>query len=637
MASVAQIVIEVNDNATPAFQKLNAETAKLQANMQPVARVSEQTFNNIEGGALKARESAALLGEEFGVKIPRALRGTIAQSELLGPAFEGAFKGLAILGMIEIIKTAIDKLTGFSAALAVIQKQNDELMQSIGAANKTLIGPQSLKQVNEEAVKTQKAIEGLNVQLGMTGNVYGDSLTRGLTKYNQQQRVLLDTLDEQKKHLNDLQAEQARLLDEERRTEPIEILKLQNAARLDGLQGINKINEAERGATAVIRAEMAARIVTFGVGNAEIKEIQKKAIAERTTLERDVTNQDTKAYLQAKINAASTYEAKFDLAKGEQKIYQELNLKLFEIDMEEYQKGMKLDGLRVAAKMEAAAQIEELGHRHAVKMRLMEDETLYIEKAAAVATAPPWERANMQIVQSYQECIAKIKLELDAGRLDSDHAARQAAAAWQEAFAQMRNKLASDMETLFDNITSGNIGKFFLTQLKHMIFQMVAAWVLGLQQMKSAANQTMNSGGGILGSIFGSLGIGGIFGGGAGGGAQGSISSIPGVITNFNDYALPEGASPGISAGLSSVLGLSAGGGAGAGTTLPSGAGAPGASTGGLLGGLLGPLLGNSLTSWVRSSAQGWPWLGSACSPMPLARADGFAASKAQREAPSRG
>src|SRR5216684_3176845 len=46
---------------------------------------------------------------------------------------------------------------------------------------------------------------------------------------------------------------------------------------------------------------------------------------------------------------------------------------------------------------------------------------------------------------------------------------------------------------------------------------------------------------------------------------------------------------------------------------------------------------GNSLTSWVRSSAQGWPWLGSACSPMPLARADGFAASKAQREAPSRG
>src|SRR5216684_3833145 len=117
MASVAQIVIEVNDNATPAFQKLNAETAKLQANMQPVARVSEQTFNNIEGGALKARESAALLGEEFGVKIPRALRGTIAQSELLGPIFTAAFSGLAVLGFAAILKQAVEQLTGFNEAL----------------------------------------------------------------------------------------------------------------------------------------------------------------------------------------------------------------------------------------------------------------------------------------------------------------------------------------------------------------------------------------------------------------------------------------------------------------------------------------------------------------------------------------
>jgi len=181
MASVAQIVIEVNDNATPAFQRLNAETAKLQANMQPVVRVSEQTFNNIEKGALKARESAALLGEEFGVKVPRALRGVIAESSLLGPAFTAAFSTLAVVGFVEIVKQAIDKLTGFSEGLKAVEKQNAEMMQSIGAANKTLIGPQSLKEVDAEISKTTKVIEGLNARLGINGIVY-EVVARGVVK-----------------------------------------------------------------------------------------------------------------------------------------------------------------------------------------------------------------------------------------------------------------------------------------------------------------------------------------------------------------------------------------------------------------------------------------------------------------------
>src|SRR5438445_12701306 len=102
MAATASIEIVVNDaQATAALNRLNAANAKIGATLQPVQRISEQTFNNIDGGALKARESAALLGEEFGVKVPRALRGAIAESALLGPASTAAFKGLAIRGSIE--------------------------------------------------------------------------------------------------------------------------------------------------------------------------------------------------------------------------------------------------------------------------------------------------------------------------------------------------------------------------------------------------------------------------------------------------------------------------------------------------------------------------------------------------------
>src|SRR6266436_3967877 len=142
MAATASIVIEVNDTqSTAAMNRLSAQTAQIEQSFKPVMKVSEQTFNNIEGGALKARESAALLGEEFGVKVPRALRGVIAESRLLGPIFTAAFSGLAVVGFIEIIKLAVDHLTGFGEALKAIEKQNTELMSSAAAANKTLLGP----------------------------------------------------------------------------------------------------------------------------------------------------------------------------------------------------------------------------------------------------------------------------------------------------------------------------------------------------------------------------------------------------------------------------------------------------------------------------------------------------------------
>src|SRR5258708_40112234 len=132
MAATASIEIIVNDTqATAAVNRLDAANARLGATLQPVQRISEQTFNNIEGGALKARESAALLGEEFGVKVPRALRGVIAQSSLLGPAFTAAFTGLAVVGFIEIVKQAVDQLTGFSEGLKAVEKQNTALMHSI--------------------------------------------------------------------------------------------------------------------------------------------------------------------------------------------------------------------------------------------------------------------------------------------------------------------------------------------------------------------------------------------------------------------------------------------------------------------------------------------------------------------------
>src|SRR5712664_706067 len=112
MAATASIIIEVQDGqATDALKGINAEAAKIGPTLQPVQRISQQTFDNIEHGALRARESAALLGEEFGVKIPRALRGTIAEASLIGPIFTAAFSGMAAFGFASLAVEAGNKIS----------------------------------------------------------------------------------------------------------------------------------------------------------------------------------------------------------------------------------------------------------------------------------------------------------------------------------------------------------------------------------------------------------------------------------------------------------------------------------------------------------------------------------------------
>jgi len=575
VAATASIVIEVQEGqATAALQRLNAQVAQTGATLQPIQRISEQTFNNIEGGALKARESAALLGEEFGVKVPRALRGVIAESSLLGPIFTAAFSGLAVLGFIEILKQAFEQLTGFNEALKETEKQNAAVISSVAAANKILQGPQNLEQIKSQIKGAEDSVRRLNEQLGLTGDYFGDSVKSGLAKkFSAAGGRLVDDLAKVKESLNALNVEQAKLLDEELRTEPIEILKLQNAARLEGVQGIAKINQEERGETAVIRAEMNARITTHRVGNAEINEIHAKASAQRVAYirsENDATRHLAQEALLTYVKGAAEISERERNAVDEQKVL---------LDRKLIQEETYLERVR-SINIIAENQLKELRRQAA-------EETMRVQEEAAVAVLPPWQRSYAQIAIDTQRRLREIQKALDETRITGEEAAKQIAAVWQVNFAKMRDQLAGDLENLFDNITSGNIGKYFLTQFKHLVFQMVAAWILGMQQMKGASQQQLGTGGGILGSIFGGIFGGGGFGGGASGGPGGTPTFAGGLLGPGGNGDFGGETSGG--GGAFGSIGLSAGGGAGAGTTLPSGAG-PGGAIGGPLGGILGKI-----------------------------------------------
>src|SRR6266567_320644 len=482
MASVAQIVIEVQDGATPAFQKINAEASKLGATLQPVQRISEQTFNNIEGGALKARESAALLGEEFGVKVPRALRGVIAESSLLGPAFTAAFSGLAVVGFVEIVKLAIEQLTEFKEALAAIEKQNTSMLQSVHDANKILLGPQNLEQVNARLMEATKRVQELNEKLGLTGDLFSDSVKTGLAKkFSVAGGIMVEELQKQKGIVDELSVEYAKLKDEKDRANAVEILKAENATRLDSLVGIAKINEAERGQTQVIRKEIDKQIADAAVGQAQINEIHRKAeiqVRDYMRSELDASKQFADAALLARVKGLAAINREEEAALEKEQLLLARGLIQFDTFTER----------KNSIEMVADSKRLELARANA-------EETTRMEEEAAVAILPAWQRSYAQISIDAQRRLREIQRAQDETRISGSDAARQIAAVWQEQFAKVRDKLAGDLESAFDEITSGGIGKYFLKQFKHLVFEMVATWILGMQQMRGASQQQMGGGG----------------------------------------------------------------------------------------------------------------------------------------------
>ncbi|MFL6310577.1 MAG: hypothetical protein ACJ71W_00600, partial [Terriglobales bacterium] len=215
------------------------------------------------------------------------------------------------------------------------------------------------------------------------------------------------------------------------------------------------------------------------------------------------------------------------------------------------------------------------------------------QEDAALAVVPEWQRASAQIqieLNRRERAIEDQKLrELAAEHLTQDQilainqdadAKRYDAIVQSDIRIREENKrltesLGSDLQSVFDDIGSGNIGKRILANMEKMFFQIVAQWLLSLSIMKSAA-------GSILGSIVfgpGSTGA-GVFGGGGGGSSTSILGNILGVGGGISNAA-PSGAAfqPG---GIFSDPSSFAGGGglssAIAGTSAATGGGLPSAS-----------------------------------------------------------
>jgi len=111
---------------------LQCKTATFQSGLSDAARTARGSFNDIGSGAegmgrrmgsgmTEARHSVMMLGEEFGVHIPRALASFIASLGPVGAALEAAFPFLAVIVGATLLIEHLEKLHAAGVKLTADQ------------------------------------------------------------------------------------------------------------------------------------------------------------------------------------------------------------------------------------------------------------------------------------------------------------------------------------------------------------------------------------------------------------------------------------------------------------------------------------------------------------------------------------
>jgi hypothetical protein len=213
---------------------LQTKTATFQTGMSDAAKAARSSFSEIKAGAdemgratsgsmMEARHGVMLLGEEFGVHLPRALTSFISSIGPVGAAFEAAFPFLAIivgatllLEHLAKLKQEGEQLTASQANFGhtvsnVLNGLNDKLLEAgirtdelnhnhLGALHKQLelIDHQSLAELEHSFDEVAKSADLTMAQLKTTWYQFGQGSAgamHALDDFKRKYEELLDRKD----------------------------------------------------------------------------------------------------------------------------------------------------------------------------------------------------------------------------------------------------------------------------------------------------------------------------------------------------------------------------------------------------------------------------------------------------------
>jgi hypothetical protein len=339
-----------------------------------------------------------------------------------------------------------------------------------------------------------------------------------------------------------------------RRQEATEAMKLQDQVTENALSGIAKIKQEEADH---LRETLVEDMQKLGLSKAEVEatalyQAQIAGIHQHTQQE-ILASSVQAAYELASIQdkTRDTFLKDDDLIFAEQeeavsKARAEYEKAPNPAAWEKYQAEIVLADAEAQKKLRASHQATadkdaaDLAAR-TLEITKLKDDQINAQSAAALASLPPWQKVYQQIYDSENSALNKILKDQQTLRDkyagDADVLAQIDATAGAErvrVYAEANERIraenqhlteqfGSELQSAFDDMTSGNIGKRILANMEKFFFQIVAQWILSMNIMKSAFGQLA----GI--ALFGPGSTGAnVFGGGGGSGPLSFVGSLLG-------------------------------------------------------------------------------------------------------------
>lgn len=590
MASKVQIEVTLdNSGVLTGVKAIEGQLNSIKTAGSDAGDKVSEGMSKMESSSKEAHEALLLIAETTGVQIPRAVEKVIAATPGISNALKAGFSSAAIIGVIAATAELLsnwDELEtkAIDIGMKIEAIFDHDMRQTLENAKlDKLIQPMIDKTEQLKAAAETAGTQGFGA-IAAQSKVALDQVTQNETKYLNQQAETYGRYTDTYKQLEAQaagQVRQQRTFIEEQTNKEIAAAraKLEEDIRQQMIEAesitasqIQQIRAQGEGA----QQNISFQARTQGIPSAQVAQM-RAAATEKTNNQILLLYRDYADQLQQIMWDAETQTVdgvtKIDLEGENQKaalllaFHRKFGNDDSQISVEAHQ---QLQQTLLAIDEQTAAKREQIEKEHAAKLAELDQE-------AALATVPYWDKATAQIeldgqkqLTAWEEYATKQKLTVQQeaqGEIDIRTATN---AKLLEEQRQLGNTLGSQFQSIFDDITSGNIGKRILKDFETFFFNILGQWAATMRGIR----QTAAAPGGLFGALLGSiLGVGNGQAVGAGGGT-GPYGLPAGVASSFGEF--DNGSL--FPAGAGVLLGAGAGGGFG-GLNVSLGAGSSSSSS----------------------------------------------------------
>jgi hypothetical protein len=168
----------MTDSFLGLVMEISADPSKAEEALQEFEKSTGKSFEQAAAGTapldtalLSNRESVRLLSEEFGIRMPRAVSGALAEImpgiSALGPALLGAFALSEIPKFIAGIKEATDNISGFG------KEAEKAFEDAVAASDKAIVSFKTIKEGVKLSDEVNRNIAALTVQRDLLDSTGG--------------------------------------------------------------------------------------------------------------------------------------------------------------------------------------------------------------------------------------------------------------------------------------------------------------------------------------------------------------------------------------------------------------------------------------------------------------------------------